>query len=78
MRPKFCPLLLSFLLPHLSLMSTMFAPPNKKWSGEQSQISWAYYRKVVRTNEIVRSLIIMPHFPYNSKFFISIQVSVLF
>ena len=25
-------------------------------SGEQSQISWAYYPKVVRINEIVRSV----------------------
>ena len=28
-------------------------------SGEQSQISWAYYSNVVMTNEVVRSVIIM-------------------
>ena len=37
------------------------APPGEKWSGELSQISWAYSQKVVRTNEISRSVIITLH-----------------
>ena len=32
-------------------------PPGEKWSGEQSQISWAYFPEVVRTNEIARFLL---------------------
>ena len=28
----------------VSLMPCPYMPPSKKWSGEQSQISWAYYR----------------------------------
>ena len=35
-------------------------------------------KKVVRTNEIVRSVIIMQHFPYNRKLFISTRVSIPF
>ena len=46
------------------------APPGKKWSGEQCQISWAYSLKVVRTNEIARLVII--------KVFISTRVSIPF
>ena len=34
------------------------APPGKKRSSERSWISWAYYPKAVKTNEIVRSVII--------------------
>ena len=34
------------------------APPDKKRSGEQSRISWAYSPKVVMTNEVARSVII--------------------
>ena len=34
------------------------APPEEKQSGGQSWISWAYSQKVVRTNEIARSVII--------------------
>ena len=42
--------------------------PGEKRSGEQSQTSWADYQKVLRTNEIVSSLIIITsHFPYNGK-----------
>ena len=33
-------------------------PPAEKRSGEQSQISWAYSPKLVKTNEIARLLII--------------------
>ena len=33
-------------------------PPGEKQSGEQSWISWVCYPKVVRTNEIARSVII--------------------
>ena len=43
------------------------APPGKKWSGEWSWISRVYSPKVVKTNEIVRSVIITWHFPYKSK-----------
>ena len=43
------------------------APPGEKRSGERSRISWAYYPKVVMTNEIARLVIITKHFPYNSK-----------
>ena len=31
---------------------------DEKQSGERSRISWVYYPKVVRTNEIERSVII--------------------
>ena len=34
------------------------APPGEKWSGEQSQIPWAYYPNQVMTNEIARLVII--------------------
>ena len=50
-----------------SLVPSPHVPPGEKRSGEQSQISWAYYPKVVRTNEIARSVIITQHAPYNSK-----------
>ena len=49
----------------VSLVLSPCAPPGEKQSGEQSQISWAYYSKVVRTNEIARSVIISKHLPYN-------------
>ena len=42
----------------ISLVSSPRAPHGEKQSGEQSLISWAYSQKVVRTNEIARSLII--------------------
>ena len=48
-----------------SLMPSPRSPPGEKQSGEQSRISWSFPQKVVRTNEIVRSVIIM-YFPYNS------------
>ena len=57
-------------LPPPSLVPRPRAPPGKKWSGEQSQISWAYSLKVVRTNEIARLVII--------KVFISTRVSIPF
>ena len=41
-----------------SLVSNLRMPPSERQSGEQSQISWAYSPKAVRTNEIVRSVII--------------------
>ena len=41
-----------------SFMPTPSVLPSEKRSGEQSQISWDYYPKVIRTNEIVRSVII--------------------
>ena len=40
--------------PLYSLVSRPCAPPSKKQSGERSRISWAYYPKVVMTNEIAR------------------------
>ena len=40
-----------------SLMPTQRMPPDAKWSGEGSQISWVYSLKLVKTYEIVRSLI---------------------
>ena len=40
------------------LMPNPLPPPSEKWSGEQSQISWDYSQKVVRTNEITRWIII--------------------
>ena len=43
----------------LYLCSSNWEATEIKWSGEQSQISWAYFPKVVKTNEIVRSVIIM-------------------
>ena len=47
------------LLNHvLSLVPSPRVPPGKKRSGERSRIPWAYSQKVVRTNEIVRSVII--------------------
>ena len=39
-------------------MSRLHMAPGEKQSGEQSHISWAYSPKVVRTNEIARSVII--------------------
>ena len=46
-------------LQNLSLMPTPpSAPPGKKRSGERSRISWAYFPKWWKTNEIARSLII--------------------
>ena len=45
--------------------------PSEKQSGEQSQIFWAYYPKAVRTNEIVRSVIITQHFPCSNKIYSS-------
>ena len=41
---------------HLSLMPSLCVPLGKILSGERSRISWAYYPKVVRTNEIMTSL----------------------
>ena len=41
-----------------SLVTSACTPPGEKRSGKQSQISWAYYPKAVRTNEIARSVII--------------------
>ena len=41
-----------------SLMPSPRTPPSEKWSGECSQIPWAYSSKVVRTNEVARSVII--------------------
>ena len=41
-----------------SLVTSPRAPPGEKRSGERSRISWAYYSKAVRTNEIARSVII--------------------
>ena len=28
-------------------MASLHVPPGEKWSGEQSQISWAYSQKVI-------------------------------
>ena len=42
----------------LSLVSRLHTPHGEKRSGEQSQISWAYYPNGVMTNEIVRLVII--------------------
>ena len=42
----------------LSLMSSWHAPPDEKQSDER-QFSWVYYPKLVRTNEVVRSVITM-------------------
>ena len=39
-----------------SLVTSPRAPPGEKRSGEPSRISWAYYPKAVRTNEIARSV----------------------
>jgi len=41
--------------------------PVRNGCGEQSQISWAHSPKLVKTNEIARSLIITLHFLYNRK-----------
>ena len=40
-----------------SLVPSLHAPPSEKWSDEQCQISWAYYTKDVKTNEIARSVV---------------------
>ena len=44
-------------------MPRPLTPPSKKWSSEQSLISWACFQKVVRTNEIVILVVVMYHFP---------------
>ena len=54
----FAPSSLLFCLTVSSLMPRPRAPPSEKRSGEQSQISWAYYPKQVMTNEIARLAII--------------------
>ena len=59
-----------------SLMPSLHAPPGKKQSGEQSQISWAYSPKVVRTNAIARLVIKTEQFPHNNKFFFYLYSSV--
>ena len=53
-----------------SLVPRPCPPPGEKQSGKQSLISWAYYPKCGRTNEIARSIIFMWHFPhlYNPTF----------
>ena len=48
-------------------MTSPHAPPGEKQSGERSRISWAYYPKAIRTNEIAGSVIITYHLPYDSK-----------
>ena len=40
-----------------SLVPSPRTSPGEKRSGEQSQTSWAYSPKVVRTNEIARTVI---------------------
>ena len=47
----------------LSFMHSLCIPPGKKWSGEPSRIFGTYSPKVVRTNEIARSVIITWDFP---------------
>ena len=37
---------------NVSLMPCPDIPPDEKQSGETSQISWAYYQKVVRNDKI--------------------------
>ena len=59
-------------------MPSLCAPPGEKQSGKQKLTFWGLFQKVVRTNEIARLVIITQHFPYNSKIFISTQVSVPF
>ena len=50
--------ILSALISVIALsILVLCVPPGGKPSGEQSGISWAYYQEVVRTNEIVRSVI---------------------
>ena len=49
------------IIPNVEVVSChtcTHTPPGEKWSGKQSQISWAYYPNGVMTNEIVRSVII--------------------
>ena len=53
-----------------SLVPSPRVPLGEKWSGEQSQISWAYTPKVVRTNEIVRLAYIALFFTTVNLFFI--------
>ena len=50
-----------------SLFESCVQPTCASQSGEQSRISWAYYPKAVKTNEIARSVIITYSFPCNSK-----------
>ena len=38
-------------------MPSLRAPPSEKQSGERSRISWACSPKLVKTNQIARSLI---------------------
>ena len=57
-----------FLNLYTSLLPRLHAPPSKKQSGEQSQVSWAYYPNIVMTNEIVRSVIITYTFLITVKF----------
>ena len=43
-----------------SIVPSLCMPLSEKQSGEQSQISLAYFQKVVRTNEIVNYYIALP------------------
>ena len=49
---------LKFLMLKVSFVTSPRAPSGEKRSGEGRQFIWAYYPKVVKTNEIVRSVII--------------------
>ena len=60
-----------------SLMTSPCAPPGEKWSGEQSQISWAYSPKTVKDQwdcEIANYYVALPF----TTLIISTGVSVLF
>ena len=41
------------------VVSSLCMPPDEKQSGERSWISWAYFQNMIRTDEVVRLLIIM-------------------
>ena len=46
--------------------------------ANEAEFSWAYSPKVVRTNEIVRSVIIMLYFPYNNFFYLYSSIRTFF
>ena len=64
-----------------SLVPSPCAPPSEKWSGERNWICWVCCSKVVRTNEIERSVLVHSTSLKTLKqwnLFISIWVSVPF
>ena len=75
---KFRNTILSNACLNISLVPRLRVPLDEEWSGEWSQISWAYYPKQLMTNEIARSVILRSTFLTTENLFISIRASIPF